>query len=212
MGFPGVVSSSGMQTSGTTSPHNAAIPSPCNAGDLIVLLVAIPNTTNISTPTGFSQVYQATVLSGHRFAVFKKVADGSEGGTTVSFTGGSTRSHNCVFVLSDCAGDVEVVTSTAISVANPPSINPTWSTESMYIAFCSDGAGGVNPSAAPSGYSGYSELEHAAMDSAVAYKTGSGVEDPGNFSSSSASHMAATIAIKGVSGRRKPTLLAACLF
>ena len=199
MAFPTIVSSSGMQSSGTTSPHSAAIPSPCNSGNLIVILVAIPNSTSISTPTGFSQVYEGSVLSGHRFAVFKKISDGTEGGTNVSFTGGAIRSHNAVYVLGNISGAVEISTATAYSeFPNPPSITPTWTVDTLYLAFCSDLYGISNPSAAPSGYSGYSELESgSAIDSAVAYKTGSGTEDPGTFTAgAAASWMAATIAIK----------------
>lgn len=198
MTFPTIVSSSGMQSSGTTSPHSAAIPSPCNSGNLIVILVAIPSSTSISTPTGFTQVYEGSVLSGHRFAVFKKISDGTEGGTNASFTGGATRSHNAVYVLSSISGDVEISTATSGSGSpNPPSITPTWTVDTLYLAFGSDVSGITNPSAAPSGYSGYSELEHISIDSEVAYKTGSGTEDPGTFTAGgSVAWMAATIAIK----------------
>lgn len=123
--------------------HPVSMPASVASGDLLVVAIAHDGNPTLGTPSGWTKVaddYDPT-MTGHRHGLFKKTADGSEGGTTVDFTttGGSTRS------VSMCARlpggtDVERTTATINNLSNAPipSFNPTWAAQDTgWIVFVS---------------------------------------------------------------------------
>lgn len=209
MAYPSIVSSTGMSSAGNSGTYSITLPATINAGNTILIVMGITNALAITPPAGYTEVLDISPGTGSRLGVYKKTADGTEDGTSVSFTIGSSGQCNYqAYALDSTDGTVETETYYVSFGANdPPSITPSWSGDTLYLAGIFGGSYG-NPSAAPSGYSGYSEQENALQDSAIAYKTGSGTENPGAFTASSANWACLTVAIKGAVSRRKATLFA----
>lgn len=209
MAYPGIVSSTGMSSAGNAGTYSITLPATINAGNTILIVMGIANGAAITPPAGFTETLDVSPGTGWRLGVYKKTADGTEGGTSVSFSNGSSGQCNYqAYSLDSTDGTVETATYfTSFGANDPPSITPSWSGDSMYLAAIF-GSGSGNPSAAPSGYSGYTEQETASSDSAIAYKTGTGAENPGAFTASSTAWACLTVAIKGAVSRRKATLFA----
>lgn len=68
--------------------HNAVMPATVNAGDLLLALVGFDGVATITTPSGWTHVggmIDANQFQNLNFAIFAKVADGSEEGANVNF-------------------------------------------------------------------------------------------------------------------------------
>lgn len=195
MAYPNIVSSTGMSSAGKTGTSSVTLPTVYN-GNLLVIILLVKHHGVITPPAGWTEKLDTSPGSGTRVGVYSKVSDGTEGGTSVSFSNGAGECKYQVYALSKTTGDIETATNyTYFGTGDPPSISPTWTTDTLYLAAIISSNG--NPSAAPSGYSGYSEHENVDGDAAIAYKTGSGTEDPGSFTASSEAWACLTVAIKG---------------
>lgn len=214
MTYPTIVSSTGMSSAGNSSPYSVTLPSPINAGNTIVVVLEIANGIAITPPAGFTEKLDASPGLGARIGVYTKTADGTEDGTSISFTNGSTGECKYqAYALDSTTGSVETATGyTSFGANDPPSITPSWSGDTLYLAAIFNTGGSGNPSAAPSGYSGYSEHENAIGDAAIAYKTGSGTENPGAFTASSAIWANLTVAIQGSTATAANNIFFGCNF
>ncbi len=214
MTYPTIVSSTGMSSAGNSSPYSVTLPSPINAGNTIVVVLEIANAAiAITPPAGWTEILDASPGAATRLGVYTKTADGTEDGTSISFTNGSTGECKYqAYALDSTTGSVETATGyTSWGANDPPSITPSWSGDTLYLASIFGNSGG-NPSAAPSGYSGYSEHENASGDAAIAYKTGSGTENPGAFTASSAIWANLTVAIQGSTATAANNIFFGCNF
>ncbi len=202
-----------MSSAGNSGTYSVTLPSPINAGNTIVVVLGIMSANAITPPAGWTEKLDTAPGTG-RLGVYTKTADGTEDGTSISFTNGSTGECKYqAYALDSATGSVETATGyTSFGANDPPSITPSWSGDTMYLAAIFNPGGNGNPSAAPSGYSGYSEHENAIGDAAIAYKTGSGTENPGAFTASSSTWANLTVAIQGSTATAANNLFFGCNF
>ncbi len=203
MTFPSIESTTGNAATSGANGKTVTLPATITAGNKLVVIISTTYdyTYSASGWTLIGRSYDGTYTL-RNCHVFTKTADGTEDGTTVEFIGGVglVSGHYVAFSIQN-ANDVEAafVAMGYSAKANPANISPSWgAADGLCIAFAISGTSG-NPTAAPSGYSGYSELENtSSCDSASAYKqiTASS-EDPGEFTCSNSTWLCATVAIKG---------------
>lgn len=112
--------------------HNIVLPSVINAGSTIVLICFPNNQTITVAPSGFTLV-SSDVSQALRCYVYKKVADGTEAGTTVTYT----TSGNCSSVDHAYALTLESYSVQAFFAPgpqDPPSTGALASDTYVYIA------------------------------------------------------------------------------
>jgi len=193
-------------TSGFPGPSTSVtvnMPASVSAGELLLIIVTMTGAATAPTvPTGFTENLSRIWSAPHeRLVACAKVATGSEGGTTVQFTGLPSQSRAFVAHVYRVANpygagadsiQVGVVSSSGGSgssgTGNPLPLAPTWGAEpTLYIA-CLVASAGADIDvwgAAPSGYSNYTTTSQDAADRYLA--TASRVaavasEDPGSMS------------------------------
>lgn len=130
------------QFSSATTDHNVDLPSTINSGNLIYINFAIGESAfTITTPSGYTNLWQDTRGSFVRGGDYLKVADGTEGGTQVNFvTSGSIRGAAQARVFTSWYGSLNGVeagssVNDASDSPDPPSITPSWGAlNTMFIA------------------------------------------------------------------------------
>jgi hypothetical protein len=173
---------------------NLVMPATITAGSTLVAILTTCATRTITAPAGWSLVGSSylhesgTVGSTY---VYTKTADGTEGGTTISWTANSSvKSAFALYELGLTVGTVELL---GAQTYDPPSLTPSGgSREYIWIAHASHYATGFATfSAAPSGYG---SLISARTNAASSGSTGdrttgsahrvltASAEDPGMFS------------------------------
>lgn len=117
--------------------HNVVLSATIAAGDLLVIQIAVNGQTSYTTPTGWDSHRQINIDDAdafHPWAVFARIADGSEGGTTVNIatehsTAGAAQAMRItghagtLAALESIANSGEVTGSTSFDV---PSFSPSW--------------------------------------------------------------------------------------
>lgn len=199
--FPIIAGQVGSGSGGSVTTFDAATV-PSQSGDLLLLFVFKANNAGtISTPGGYTSVFQDTV-TGLRGALFRKTAGGSEPGTvTVTYTGdASARLIRCAFfVIRNNTGTPASLTATHVSTASPQPPNLTTgfgAVPTLFIAVSFDQAAAGSLTGIPSGYTtgiSVSNLSTAYIDKTAAS------EQPGAFSyDASKNFVTATVGIRGV--------------
>lgn len=84
-----------------------------NAGELLIYHVTARNNTSetqaINTPTGLTRLQDGGGAGFQRaVAVFSKIADGTEGGTTITFVMDLSNNHRCTITRFSGAGGVDI--------------------------------------------------------------------------------------------------------
>lgn len=137
---PQVTGSSSNANVASTS-HTLVLPSTINTGDLILIMTLRSSTATITGPAGFSSLSSATAGgAGSAYQLFYKTADGTEGGTTVTFTTSGSQTTvliSYIVQVGTWQGTPVQATyngDTGMS-ANPPSLTPAWgSSANLWIA------------------------------------------------------------------------------
>jgi len=138
-----------LNTASTTLP--VAMPPSVAAGDLLLMYIAVNGTASFTTPSGWtlvnSRVAGASVL---RTNLFRRIADGSEGGTTVNVTiSNASRAAMLVHRIESSQYDHAIppqiaAVDVASGVPNPPSLTPTWGpANNLWIAYGASANGGT---------------------------------------------------------------------
>ncbi|NIA66976.1 hypothetical protein HBA54_00040 [Pelagibius litoralis] len=137
--FPIVESVTPTQFSSNANSFNVNLPEIVNAGNLLWLHLTVLNTGTISGPLGWSNLRTPSSIN-----IFSgKVADGTEGGTsvTVNKTGTADTAVAQVIQVSNWSGNLSDVESVAGSTLfntssfNPPNLVPTWgAANTLWIA------------------------------------------------------------------------------
>lgn len=196
-------------------------PATVNSGDLLIDLVEARNAGTWTKATGMNDITTLSQAGGGsvgKLNGFYKIADGSEGGTTATYTAstGTTAAWVCIRV-SGWHGTTppEATTSSGDATnANPPSLTPSWgSDDTLWIGVAANSATGETTgfTAAPSGYSNLHSNGASSGGStcnvASATKTNAASsEDPGTFTpNSNRFWAAATIGIRPSAGGAAPT-------
>lgn len=143
------------QFSSASTTHNVTMPGTVAAGDLLICIIAFDgNPTLGTTPTGWTYLNAQNNGSTVKMAVYYKVADGTEDGTTVNFpTSSSEQAAAQVYrILSGQYSGVPYGFAGATG-GDPDSFTPTSARRfSVFVAQASDGDANA-PTGSPTNYS-----------------------------------------------------------
>lgn len=125
-----------------TTTHLVEMPATVNSGDLLLTIAVNDDDNLFTTPTGWTELNQDTHSEAEvNFGVWAKVADGTEGGTTVDWeTDGSEQVVATVYRVTSWYGTIAGVEVGTFSEGNsdipdPPSLSPSWGAEdTLWIA------------------------------------------------------------------------------
>ena len=140
MAFPAVAAGNTSTEASLTTTHGVAMPVTVNAGELLLIKISTGGEPVITMPAGWQNVYTPVVFTAVSLATFKKIADGTEGGTTVNFTTDVTvKSSHIACAINAWVGDLAgVVAGTAVTAnsdsPNPPAVTSTWgSADNLFL-------------------------------------------------------------------------------
>lgn len=212
MAFPsaGTPVATNFDTSVTSMP--VTLPATINSGDLLIALVEVRNSGTWTKPTGWSDISTLSQLGGGsvgRLNGFYKISDGTEAGTTPTWTAstGTTAVWQSIRVTSwHGTTPPEAATASGDATnANPPSLTPSWGADDdLWIAVAGNAATGDTTgfTAAPTNYGSLQSNGASSGGSTANIATGTRQlnatsEDPGTFTpSSNRFWTAATIAVR----------------
>jgi hypothetical protein len=182
------------------------VPSGVAAGNTLVAVMRTVINTTAAPPPGWTQVATNTGTGSAQLFVFRKVADGTEGDATLTWTLGASR-KSC-FVLAEIRGAAGVVEATFAGTLDPPAHAASGGpAETAWLAVSSPLRTDSAADAAPAGYAGFAFAESAANSSsnqdcsiAGACRIGTAsAEDPGPFNwsgSLGSGPLSATISVR----------------
>lgn len=149
-----VASSASWNSNNTSSAsHSVTLPSGIQAGNLLLMFFIKnnSNTTELTTPSGWTELASCTPNDNDVGRIYGKIASGSEGSTQTVSTGSSRTAAAITYritgnrnglsssELAVSSANIDGVTTTP----NPPSLTPSWgAAENLWIAmsFAHDGA------------------------------------------------------------------------
>jgi len=192
------------------------MPATVNSGDLLIALVEVRNAGTWTKPSGWDDISTLSQTGGGsvgKLNGFYRIADGTEGGSTATWTAsvGTTGAWQ-VIRITDWHGTTPPEATTAsgdASSANPPSETASWGAEdNLFIAVAGHTASSTSAwSASPSGYSTITLNGASSGGSAVCVAHGvkdsaSDTDDPGVFTVSGSNRWwaSATIVVRPASG------------
>lgn len=184
-------------TGGTN--HQWTLPAGINAGDLLIAWFA-PRQTMTTPPAGWSELHNAPY---HYHYVYYKVADGTEGGTNITWiVSASSNSCGNLYRITNYQGTPESAQSAS---DNPPSLTPSWGAfDTLWIAEVNNVVGNRRATVAPANYGNLStNLANTALATDTHLSTAdrnlnAASEDPGVFTfNSSTGNKSSTIAVQG---------------
>lgn len=132
-GFPTYLSNTATDLGAADATlHLINMPATVNVGDLLIALIAVDGNPTITTPSGWTLLNSTpATVAVVKAAVYYKVADGSEGGTTADFTTGASE-RMMGQVVRIAAGTYSGVpeaagagTSSSVN-PDPPNLTPSW--------------------------------------------------------------------------------------
>lgn len=148
MAVPTFQSRTGTAFNGTApTDHNVNMPASVSSGDLLLILFSCASTSvTYTTPSGWSILIAKTTATTGAGIVYAKIADGSEGGTTVNVVTSSAACADAyVFRFSNWYGDlttgVQGTMSADGTTANQDCPSLTWSPspyDVYYVTLCFD--------------------------------------------------------------------------
>lgn len=212
MAFPsaGTPVATSFDTSVTSMAVN--MPATVTSGDLLIALVEVRNAGTWTKPTGWSDISTVSQAGGGsvgKLNGFYKIADGTEGGGTATWTASTgTSAIWQVIRVTSWHGTTAPEGATAsgdATNANPPSLTPSWgAADDLWIAVAANAATGETTgfTAAPTNYTGLqsngASTGGATCNVATATRQLNATsEDPGTFTpSSNRFWAAATIAVR----------------
>jgi len=152
-------------TDGTT--HNVSMPATVNKSDLLLVFIVVEgdNTATFTpTPTGWTPLFSSGAGTTNLTGGFAKIADGTEGGTTVDFATSNTGGFAAhTYRITDWYGTLAGVTtgttatSAGTTTPNPPNNAPTWGTtvqQTLWIAVVGSTDDDETATTAPAGFGG----------------------------------------------------------
>lgn len=148
-----------------SSSHSVDMPATVNAGDLLLLFFSANDSPSISTPSGWTKIYDHSSF-GIEGACFAKDADGSEDGTSVSVSIAASKPA-CAQVMrfsgwhGTISGGVEGTSrdESGGTIPDPPNLTPSWGgAENIWIAVRHSGSDDVTSSSGPANYTNLQDV------------------------------------------------------
>lgn len=217
MAFPQVASRTNTAFPTAATTHSANYPATVDAGDLLLLLCGFKADPTITTPAGFSSIAGGQAsgsAAGNKSGLYGRVADGTEGGGTVSITINQSRRGSAQIIrvtgwYGTLAGvEAAFVNTSGTTNPNPPSLSPSWgSAQNLFIAGLCTSDDDEYPTAAPTNYTDISYIQ-AGGGADVSVTTATALreleaasDDPGTFTLNESGNSGAyTIAVRPSSG------------
>jgi len=209
-GYPSVANTAtSAKTSATGTNHTASLPSGIQNGDLLLLFwVDAGTSSTLTTPSGWTSLYNMVGTANQRRAAFYRIADGSEGAMLDLTTSAAERSAHTVYRIA--AGSFQGVpvpgstVSADSNTADPPTLTSGFGNVPT-LWFAAIHAEGTATVPTPANYtdqldvnSGGTGTAHARMASSIRELQATS-EDPGSVSFGTVRVWGAnTIAIRGV--------------
>lgn len=212
MAFPtaGTPVATAFSTSVTSMP--VTMPATVNSGDLLISLVEVRNAGTWTKPTGWNDIATISQAGGGsvgKLNGFYKISDGTEAGTTPTWTASvSTTGEWQTIRVTSWHGTTPPEATTASgdgTNANPPSLTPSWgSADTLWIAVAGNSATGDTTgfTAAPTNYGSLQSYGTSSGGSTCNIATATrqlaaSSDDPGTFTpSSNRFWTSATIGVK----------------
>ena len=196
MAYPSVVNSASSKTNSSLS-LSLTMPASIVAGNLLFAIVGAKAAPSMS---GWTSV-GTTANGANNLAAFALTAVGGDTGT-VSI-GSPNAIDVMVYQVSGWSGSIAGIgygaATGSVSSANPP--NLTMAAGSNTYLWFAAAIGSATPSAGPSGFSGFTTVVESSFVLGTAYLQATGSsEDPGVFTGTSTSWVAATIGIPPAGG------------
>lgn len=222
MAFPVVESLTPTLFGSNTTAHQVAMPATVNAGELLLTFFTNDGSATVTNPGGgWASLGTAVNGTNVRASVYGKIADGTEGGTTVNFVTSATEHAAAqVYRISGWGGDardVQVSTTAngASTAPNAPSLDPGWGTgEVLWLTYAGYSSGatvssypanftnGTLSRSATSGTTATAEVATARRETTAAS------EDAGAFAlTASSAWVAMTVAIRSAAIPRFKTVI-----
>lgn len=169
MAFPSTSAPTETAFSSASTTHNVSMPATVNKGDLLLLAIGIQNiggSTTFTTPSGWTSLMdRAGSPEYSHLAIFMKVADGTEGGTTVNVATSNSQSAVAqVYRVTRWYGSLSGVESAdsgadGVTTPDPPSLTPSWGAlDTLWFAWFTAADDDETVTAYPSNYSGGSYI------------------------------------------------------
>ncbi|HIP80213.1 MAG TPA: hypothetical protein EYH07_17370 [Kiloniellaceae bacterium] len=154
--FPEVVSVTPTSFAAATTSHSVQMDATVDADDLLIAITSFREGADgiVSvTPGGWTSIWNP-VDANHEGNGYARIADGTEGGTTVDFQTSRART-GCALVyrirnwFGNIANGIDVssINSQSTATPNPPSLSPSWgSAKTLWIAVATgqDDDAGIN--------------------------------------------------------------------
>lgn len=198
-------------TSVTSMPVN--MPATVNSGDLLITLVSVRNAGTWTNPSGWDDISTLSQTGGGggvgKTNGFYKIADGTEAGTTPTWTASVATSAAWQTIRITNWHGTTPPEATTISgdatAANPPNLAPSWGTDdNLWIVVAGHAAVSAAAfTAAPTNYTGFANNGASSGGAAVSIASANrqlnaSSEDPGAFTAGGSNRFWAsgTIAVR----------------
>jgi hypothetical protein len=143
MATPTVEDARTQRFSSADTDHLVAMDTTTVSGELLIIAIATDDTNNQTEPTDWSTWDHQSIAGAGKLGFYYKVADGTEGGTTVNVVTSSAKTGAAiVYRISGWGGtvstDVDIATAVAetTSSPNPPSVTADWGADTnLFITF-----------------------------------------------------------------------------
>jgi len=215
MAFPVVLDVTETSITGPSSSWTINLPATVDAGDLLLLFAAVStNVSNNANPSGFTEIFDDGQTNSPRLLVYKKEADGTEDGGTVTIGFASGR-EGAAMVIRIQAGTWggDITNDVAVSAyagggtgTHPNSANlaPAWgAADTLWISVAGDTAAGVTYTA-PASYGNVVDTSGSANGTigTARRELNAASENPGAFtrSSTSGGQSSVTVAVEPGAG------------
>jgi len=211
MAFPQVLGSvTETAFAGDTTAHLVAMPATVSAGELLMMLFVCHTTAAHTKPDGWEVQWNLATSTLSNTTCFVRVADGTEGGTTVDVVTADAQSAAAqVYRITDWEGTLSgVENGTAVSAVSntpdPPSLTPSWGLlDTLWIAMFGAGDDDETVTSFPTDYTdGVDTVSGAGGDAGCEVGTARrersiDTEDPDQFTlTASEQNVANTVAIR----------------
>lgn len=195
MAFPVVQSITETQFSSSATAHLVSMPATVSSGDLLMILFANEGGGTITNPSGWTEKWNENVGNVAGGACFVKVADGTEGGTTVDVVTSASRTAAAqVYRIDSWEGTLSGIktgiftTHSLTTTPNPPSLTTNWGAgDNLWIATSQYGDDDVLVNSYPTNYTnGIDTISGAGGDlgcttASARRELNTATEDPGVF-------------------------------
>jgi len=214
MAFPVVNSTAQSIQSTFGTSHPVDLPATVVADELLLIFTSVGTEISITPPAGWTLKFEQS-FGGGSIGVLVKIADGTEDGTTVTYTtSASARSASVAFAISDwngsLANSIDVSTPAAESAVFPdsPSLTTAWgSDDNLFFSGFAVSRDARSVSVWPTGYTANrNEGDSTGGGGGATYGIASddlatATEDPSGFTlaEGTANSLSVTIAIQPVS-------------